>query len=107
MVSALERLSGRLKVVRKGAHLTQRQLAERANVSPEFISRLERGVTTPSLETLMRLCEALTCTPNDLLLKEQKDEAAALYDRLRASPGAVAHQAIHAAEAILAYGRDS
>jgi uncharacterized protein len=44
--------------LRKGAGLSQRGLARRAGTSQPAIARYERGVATPSLETLQRLAEA-------------------------------------------------
>jgi transcriptional regulator with XRE-family HTH domain len=101
-----ETLAQQLKHQRRRARLTQRDLAEKARLSPEFISRIERGVTSPSLDTLVRLCRALECTPNDLLLPKAGDPIAAFYDRLRGHDPETARRAIHAADAILAYGDD-
>ena len=99
-------LAERLKELRASAGLSQREVAERCELSLEFISRIERGVASPSLDVMMRLCDALGCTPNDLLLRDKRrDSATKLYERLRHSPPETARRAIHAAEAILAYER--
>lgn len=45
-----------LRLLRK---LTQAQLAEKINVSVETISRMERGVTFPSLKTIENVAKAL------------------------------------------------
>lgn len=56
-----------LKVARKIARLTQRQLAERAGVDHSLISRLERGDRkTASYEAVVRLARALNIEPNEL-----------------------------------------
>jgi uncharacterized protein len=47
-----------LREIRRSAGLSQRALAERAGTSQPAVVRYERGVTTPSLETLGRLAEA-------------------------------------------------
>jgi transcriptional regulator with XRE-family HTH domain len=39
--------------------MTQESLAEKAGISPEYISRIERGNTSPSFETISRVAEAL------------------------------------------------
>ena len=96
-------LARQLKRQRRRSRLTQRELAENARLSPEFVSRIERGVTSPSLDTFVRICRALECTPNDLLLTEPSDVVANFSDRLRGSDPETARRAIHAAEAILAY----
>ena len=55
-----------LRRYRRGAGLTQEQLAERAGVSARAISDLERGVkTTPQAATLRLLADALELSPQD------------------------------------------
>ncbi|MBI1819338.1 MAG: helix-turn-helix transcriptional regulator [Nitrospirae bacterium] len=72
----------RLKQDRKTARLTQGKLAEKVNLSVEYLSRLERGVGEPSFKTLQALAEALNVTVKDLLdfkgpvtFKDKKQEA--------------------------------
>lgn len=43
--------------LRKGAHLTQFELAEKMNYSDKSISKWENGDTLPDLETLNELCK--------------------------------------------------
>lgn len=50
-------------------HLTQEQLAERAGICQQYLSRLERGKGIPSLETIMALCDALNVDSNRLLTR--------------------------------------
>ncbi len=52
-------LGRRVAELRLRAQLTQAQLAERLGVATETISRLERGVVLPSLETMNDLAAAL------------------------------------------------
>jgi transcriptional regulator with XRE-family HTH domain len=47
-----QKLGRRIKELRKKADLTQEQLAERVQIAPRHLSRLERGVHFPSLDTL-------------------------------------------------------
>lgn len=44
---------------RKAKHLTQDQLAEKAEVSSEMISKIERGIAAPSFATVEKLSEVL------------------------------------------------
>ena len=44
---------------RQGRGLTQSQLAERADISVEFVGRIERGQAAPALGTLLTIAEAL------------------------------------------------
>jgi transcriptional regulator with XRE-family HTH domain len=56
-----------LRELRLARRLTQAELAERSRSNVIFISRLERGVTTPTLGMLLRLSEALECRVHDLI----------------------------------------
>lgn len=106
MADDLQRLlAARLRERRRAESLAQADLAELAEVSTEFVSRLERGKTFPSVPTLMRLCEALRCTPNDLLLAEPVAGEAweRLRDRLAGARPAAVREALRAAEAMLEY----
>jgi DNA-binding Xre family transcriptional regulator len=47
---------------------TQKELAEMIGLSTNAVSELLQGKRVPSLETIGALCEALGCTPNDILL---------------------------------------
>ncbi|HYI08459.1 MAG TPA: helix-turn-helix transcriptional regulator [Thermoanaerobaculia bacterium] len=56
-----------LRELRLARGLTQTELAERSNTNTMFISKLERGVTTPTIGTLLRLANALECSVVDLV----------------------------------------
>ena len=56
-----------LRELRLASGLTQAELADRSRSNVIFISRLERGVTTPTLGMLLRLSEALECRLYDLV----------------------------------------
>ena len=60
-------LGKRVRELRTQAGITQAVLAERIGVSPEFLSRMERGMKGPSLQTIERLAEGLGVAPRDLL----------------------------------------
>lgn len=48
-----------LRMVRERHGLTQRQLAARASTSQAAISRIERGLVSPTVETLARLLDLM------------------------------------------------
>ncbi len=48
-------------------NLTQQELADRTSVTKQSISKIERGVLSPSLDTLYDLSDALNCSIFDLL----------------------------------------
>jgi transcriptional regulator with XRE-family HTH domain len=51
--------------------MSQRELARRANISPDTVSQLERGAAQPTLDTLLRLQTALGLPSLELLLAGQ------------------------------------
>lgn len=60
MTSSLsEKFGNRLYRIRKERKLTQLELAERINVSSDFIGLMERGVNSPSFKTLEKLSNVL------------------------------------------------
>lgn len=59
-----ERISRR----RKKMQMTQSELAERVNTSNQYISNIERAVSIPSTEVIMRLARALGTTPDEFLV---------------------------------------
>ena len=58
-IELLSRIGGRIRAVRTEANLTQAQVAERAVISNEFLSKIERGRAAPSVVTLYRIADAL------------------------------------------------
>ena len=60
----------RVKVARERAKLTQEQMAERIEVSTQYVSDLERGVVGISISTLKRLCVALGISSDMILFGE-------------------------------------
>jgi len=60
MTNKVEKLIGsQIAKIRKERGLTQAQVAELVNVATETISRLERGVSIPSLKRLEKIGQAL------------------------------------------------
>lgn len=54
-----KRFGKRLQYLRNSKNLTQQRLAELVGRSPNFISMLENGDSTPSFKTLVKLAKAL------------------------------------------------
>lgn len=49
----------RVRSIRVSRKLTQEELAEEAGLSPEYVSRIERGKASPSFETIISIASAL------------------------------------------------
>lgn len=75
----------RAKQAREMANMTQEQLAERLDRSPQFVSDLERGVVGISLTTLKSLCRTLGVSSDSILFGSEPDtDFSAVADRCRA-----------------------
>jgi transcriptional regulator with XRE-family HTH domain len=69
--SQLRKVLGQnVKQRRRELSLTQEDLAEAAGVTQAFISSLERGATSISVDTLASLAESLKVAPSILLGQE-------------------------------------
>jgi transcriptional regulator with XRE-family HTH domain len=58
-------LGDALRALRKGAGMTQEQLAERLGVDPTFVGRLERGQRGAHWRTIRRILTALDASVSD------------------------------------------
>lgn len=59
----------RIKALRKGAGLSQSELAERVGTDARQVSRYENGRITPSLEVAARIAEALDVSMDHLVFE--------------------------------------
>jgi transcriptional regulator with XRE-family HTH domain len=56
-----------IRVYRKQAKLSQEKLAEKAELHPVYVSAVERGVKTISMDALVRIAKALGVRVRDLV----------------------------------------
>ena len=61
-------MGARIANRRKQLDIKQNALAEQIGISNNYLSGIERGKENPSLEVIVRLCNALQVTPDYLLL---------------------------------------
>ncbi len=74
----------RTKKAREQIKMTQEKLAEKVNVSPQYISDLERGVVGISIPTLKSICIVLGVTSDSLLFgKFQENDTSRITDCCR------------------------
>ena len=67
----------KLRELRTMANLTQQQLADVCGLSKNYISQLERGtrsINHMQHDTLSNICNALGCSPEDIILNENTFE---------------------------------
>ncbi|GEP80081.1 Cro/Cl family transcriptional regulator [Staphylococcus carnosus] len=63
----------KLRNLRKIKNLTQEELAERTNLSKGYISQIESGQSSPSMESFLHILEVLGTSP-ELFFKEKPKE---------------------------------
>lgn len=79
-------IGNKLLAIRKRLGLTQAEVAEAAGLSDRTYADIERGSVNMRLETILRICQALQITPDQVLTEEhtsltmQKDEIFAKLD---------------------------
>lgn len=80
----------RIQECRKMRGLTQEQLAEIIDISPHYLSALERGVYNIKLEILVNILNALDCSADevfcDVVKKAYNVKANRLSDKLKDLP---------------------
>lgn len=61
-----KQIGHRIQYLRKRRGLTQEQLSEMIDISPNHLSAIERGVYGIKLKTLVRIMLCLDCSANDV-----------------------------------------
>lgn len=57
----------RIAARRRKMGLRQAEVEERADIGYKYLSNIERGISVPSTEVIMRLAKALETTPDEFL----------------------------------------
>jgi transcriptional regulator with XRE-family HTH domain len=63
-----------IRSYRKKQKLTLKAVAEKAHVSEGFLSQVENNVNSPSVDTLIKICNAVGVNAGDLLNKVENQE---------------------------------
>jgi transcriptional regulator with XRE-family HTH domain len=69
-----QRLAESLRQARKSEKISQEGLAERAGLHRTYISQLERGLKSPSLDVVVALAKGLRVTPLEFVSRIFSDE---------------------------------
>lgn len=78
----LKAIGSRIKAERKKLGLTQEGLAELVNVSPHYIYEIERGMKSPSMETMVLLAEKMELSIDYIIYGNQRQNLGSLYRKL-------------------------
>jgi transcriptional regulator with XRE-family HTH domain len=76
-----ELFGARLRELRLKRTMTQDSLASASGLTKAYISDMERGLTVPSMTTILRLALATGCKPRQLMDVFDNADLAALLDR--------------------------
>ena len=71
----------RIKELRKRRRLSQEDLADRAATSAKYLSRVEVGRQSPTLDLLLRLADGLDIEPYEMLCFEDVEPVRQLRER--------------------------
>ena len=63
-------IGNKLFAIRKRAGMTQAEVAEAAGLSDRTYADIERGTVNMRIETVLRICNVLHITPDEVLTKE-------------------------------------
>ena len=74
----------RIRAFRQKKGYTQEYVSERADISPPHYSKIESGGTKLSLPCLVRVCNALGITPDDVLMDSVDNSAPELLKEVGA-----------------------
>ena len=69
-------IGNRLLAIRRRLGLTQAEVAEAAGLADRTYADIERGTVNMRLETILRICQALHITPDEILTQEHSALAA-------------------------------
>lgn len=64
-------IGNKLLAIRKKSGLTQSEVAEAANLSDRTYADIERGTVNMRIETILKICEALHITPDEILTDDE------------------------------------
>lgn len=77
-----QRVGSRLRALRQDRQLTQEELAERAEIHPTFLAKIEGGQRLPSLVVIKRLAGALGVPVASIVSTIDEREGASPEDRV-------------------------
>ena len=81
------KIGNKLLVFRKRMGLTQAEVAEKADVADRTYADIERGTVNMRIDTILKICEVLHITPDEILTEDSPDNTSRseeLWMRLKA-----------------------
>lgn len=86
MLDVRKTLGNRIKESRKSQNMTQSALADAVGVDPKYISRIETGISYPSLSVIEKIFNVLNIDiniqSNNIITKEEEDDRTILIQMI-------------------------
>ena len=67
-------IGNKLLAIRKKMGMTQAEVAEGAGLSDRTYADIERGTVNMQIETVLRICQVLRITPDEVLTEEPEEK---------------------------------
>ena len=67
-------IGNKLLAIRKRIGMTQAEVAEAASLSDRTYADIERGTVNMRIETILRICQVLHITPDEVLTEDRSSE---------------------------------
>jgi transcriptional regulator with XRE-family HTH domain len=83
IMNTKQSIGRRIKVLRRKRGLSQEEVASKADISPNYVSRMERGTENPTLDMLIKISEALNVELWELFDYKYEVNLKALKEMLR------------------------
>ena len=87
LIFDLQTIGNKLLSIRKRMGMTQAEVAEAADISDRAYAEIERGSVNMRIETILRICNVLHITPDEVLTEVSTSltaQQAELWERLNA-----------------------
>lgn len=79
-------IGGRIRFMRRQRGMSLDQLAAAANLTKSYLSKIERGISVPSIATALKVAASFKVTVGQLLGEEQGDESICVVRRADRKP---------------------
>ena len=71
LVFDIKVIGNKLYEIRTKKLMSRAEVAEKANLSDRTYADIERGSVNMRIETILKICDALSITPNDIFVSQE------------------------------------
>ena len=77
-----QEIGRRIAARRRALHMKQSEVCEKCDLNDKYLSAIECARSIPSLDVLLRICDALETTPDSLLLGVKQSDDLPVYNEV-------------------------